>query len=160
MVSVPSEGSVSASVCSVVNMVRSSMGGSGGRSIGGGAAGRSSAVVTGIGKLLISFWDGLVTVQFLLDLSGLSGEARVSHEREAGEVGRVHATGGCEVNHEVPGRSGGRSDCGSECNKDLEKILSISDHHSFSSHPTAVCHCLCMINVKSVYMYHTLPSLL
>ena len=64
VVSVPSEGSVSPGVCSVVHMVRAGVRGGGGRSIGGGTTGRSSAVITGI-SILRREGGGLVTVLFL-----------------------------------------------------------------------------------------------
>ena len=90
MVSVPSEGSVSSSVCSVVHMVRTGVRGSSGRSISGGTTGRSSAVITSIGELRVWGGGGLVTV-FLLSHPCLSGEAGVLDDREASEVGLVHA---------------------------------------------------------------------
>ena len=65
VVSVPSEGSVSSGVCSVVNMVRAGMGGGAGGSIGGGTGLSRGAVITGISKLSRRVWGGLVTVLFL-----------------------------------------------------------------------------------------------
>ena len=115
VVSVPSEGSVSPGVGSIVNMVRSGMGGGGGGTIGGGATGGQGAVIPGVSELGI-----LWAVNVLRDLSGLSGEAGVLDHREAGERGHVHAVGRGEVNHQVPGHGGGRGDGGSECNKNLE----------------------------------------
>ena len=120
MVSVPSEGSVSSSVCSVVNMVRSGVGGGARGSISGGAAGRTSAVIAGISKLLVRGGGRLIAVLFLLGHPGLSGEAGVLNDGEASEVGLVHAIGGLEVNHQVSGHGGGRGDCGAQCDKDLE----------------------------------------
>ena len=102
MVSVPSEGSVSSSVCSVVHMVRSGVRGGARSPIGGGAAGRSSAVITSISKLRVRGGGGLVTV-FLLRHPGLSGEAGVLNDREAGEVGLVHTIGLLLVHHQVSG---------------------------------------------------------
>ena len=120
VVSVPSEGSVSSGVCSVVHMVRSGVrGGAGGSICWRSGLGRGT-VITGIGKLRTCVGGGLVTV-LLLGHPGLSGEAGVLDNREASEVGLVHAIGGLEVNHQVSGHCGGRGDCGAQSNKDLER---------------------------------------
>ena len=62
VVSVPSEGPVSPSVCSVVHMVRTSVRGGSWWFIGRGIAGRSSAVITNISKLLVRGGSRLETV--------------------------------------------------------------------------------------------------
>merc|ERR1719398_696764 len=115
VVSVPSEGSVSPGVGSIVHMVRASMGGGGGGAIGGGATGSQGTVISPV------YWGVLVTVLIILNLPGHPGEAGVLYNREAGEGGHVHAIGCGEVDHQVPGHGGGRGDCGAQCNKDLRK---------------------------------------
>ena len=81
MVSVPSEGSVSPGVSSIVHMVRTSMGGGGGGAIGGWATGSEGAVIPRIGL----DWGILVTVLILLNLPGHPGEAGARENRAAGE---------------------------------------------------------------------------
>ena len=81
VVSVPSEGSVSPGVSSIVHVVRASMGGGGGWAILGGATSGEGAVIPRIGL----DWSILVTVRILLNLPGHPGEAGVLYKREAGE---------------------------------------------------------------------------
>ena len=118
VVSIPSKSSVSSSVCSVVNMVRSS--------VSGGTVRRSSVGLTATGLTVsrVSLWSNLITV-FLLHLSGLSGEAGHSEHGNGGssEAGHVHVLDGDD---EVSWSSG---DCGhghAQTNQNLEEKRYIS----------------------------------
>ena len=102
VVSVPSKSSVSSSVCSVVNMV--------GTSVGGGAVwGAIGLATTGLAVSVLTVRGGLVVVLFLVqDLPGLSGEAGHSVDGDGGahEAGHVHVLDGDD---EISWSSG---DCG------------------------------------------------
>ena len=117
VVSVPSKSSISSSVCSIVNMVWSSMSGSTVRSSVGLAT-------TGLTVPIVSLRGNLVTV-LLLHLPGLSGEAGHSEDGDggSGEAGHVHVLDGDD---EVSWGSGDCSHGHAETDQDLGERKYIS----------------------------------